>query len=168
MRPSSGTPISTFQKEVPIALPNLENIAKLRVGIIRTSWNDTLVSSLSSQCEQVKFKNLAFLFFFILLLFFLISFFIYFYLFFVWMLSCYQADTGLQALLASGVSPNNIVSEIYDVPGAFELPFAAQRLAASGTVDAIVFQILQGIRRSSSLTVLDMLWCSHKRRDNAF
>jgi 3,4-dihydroxy 2-butanone 4-phosphate synthase/GTP cyclohydrolase II len=94
MRSAPGAPISTFQKEVPLALPGLEDISKLRVGIIRTSWNDTLVSSLTNQCKQ--------------------------------------------ALLSSGISPNNIVSEMYDVPGAFELPFAAQRLAASGTVDAII------------------------------
>jgi len=94
MRAALGTPISTFQKEVPIELPSLENISKLRIGVIRTSWNDSLVSSLSGQCKQ--------------------------------------------ALLASGILPSNIVSEIYDVPGAFELPFAAQRLAASGTVDAII------------------------------
>lgn len=94
MRREAGEPISTFQKEVPIELPNLETISKLRVGIIRTTWNDTLVTSLSSQCKQ--------------------------------------------ALLSSGITVGNIVTDVYDVPGAFELPFAAQRLAASGSVDAIV------------------------------
>lgn len=94
MLPSPGAALSTFQKEVPIELPSLENISKLRVGIIRTSWNDTLVSSLSSQCKQ--------------------------------------------ALLAGGVPAENIVSDLYDVPGAFELPFSAQRLAASGSVDVII------------------------------
>lgn len=82
------------QKEIPIELPTLENISKLRIGIIRTSWNDSLVSSLSSQCKQ--------------------------------------------ALISSGVSPKNIVADVWDVPGAFELPFSAQRLAATGTVDAII------------------------------
>jgi 3,4-dihydroxy 2-butanone 4-phosphate synthase / GTP cyclohydrolase II len=52
MRSAPHGAISTFEKEVPIALPDLEHIAKLRVGIIRTSWNDSLVSSLSSQCKQ--------------------------------------------------------------------------------------------------------------------
>jgi len=89
-----GSSISTFQKEVPIALPDLAHISKLRIGIIRTSWNDSLVSSLSSQCKQ--------------------------------------------ALLTSGIAPGNIVTDIYDVPGAYELPFAAQRMAVSGTVDAII------------------------------
>jgi len=94
MRSAPHGAISTFEKEVPIALPDLEHISKLRVGIIRTSWNDSLVSSLSAQCKQ--------------------------------------------ALLDSGITANNVVTDIYDVPGAFELPFAAQRMAASGTVDAII------------------------------
>jgi len=94
MLSTAGEPLSTFQKEVPIELPSLENISKIRVGIIRTSWNDTLVSSLTSQCKK--------------------------------------------ALISSGVDPSNVVADFYDVPGAFELPFAAQRLAASGTVDAII------------------------------
>jgi len=94
MRSMPGGPISTFEKEIPIALPDLEHISKLRVGVIRTIWNDSLVSSLSAQCKQ--------------------------------------------ALLDAGIAPSNIVADIYDVPGAFELPFAAQRMAASGTVDAII------------------------------
>lgn len=91
--PSTAHP-AVPQKEIPIELPTLENISKLRVGIIRTSWNDTLVSSLSSQCKQ--------------------------------------------ALISSGVLPENIVADVWDVPGAFELPFSAQRLAATGSVDAII------------------------------
>jgi 3,4-dihydroxy 2-butanone 4-phosphate synthase/GTP cyclohydrolase II len=92
--PSPSGALSTFQKEVPIALPCADSVAKLRIGIIRTSWNDTLVSSLTNQCKQ--------------------------------------------ALLSSGVAASNIVTDIYDVPGAYELPFAALRLANSGQVDAII------------------------------
>jgi len=86
--------ISIPQKEVPIALPSMENISRLRIGIIRTSWNDSLVSLLATQCKE--------------------------------------------ALIASGIAPNNIVADVWDVPGAFELPFSAQRLAATGSVDAII------------------------------
>lgn len=92
--PPSTVHPAVAQKEIPIELPTLENISKLRIGIIRTSWNDTLVSSLSSQCKQ--------------------------------------------ALISSGVSPDSIVADVWDVPGAFELPFSAQRLAATGSVDAII------------------------------
>lgn len=92
--PPSSVNASPLLKEVAIALPSLENIAKLRVGIIRTSWNNTLVNSLSSQCRQ--------------------------------------------ALVSSGVVSENIVSDVWDVPGAFELPFSALRLANSGSVDAII------------------------------
>jgi len=88
------TNISPPQKEVPIELPSLEDISKLRIGIIRTSWNASYVSSLSSQCKQ--------------------------------------------ALIGSGIAPDNIISDVWDVPGAFELPFSAQRLAATRTVDAII------------------------------
>jgi len=91
--PASGA-LSTFQKEIPIQLPSLDTISTLRIGIIRTSWNESLVGSLHAQCKQ--------------------------------------------ALLASGITASNIVADVYDVPGAYELPFAAQRLAASGKVDAIV------------------------------
>lgn len=90
--PLAAAPI--LQKEVPIELPSVEDISKLRIGIIRTSWNDSHVSSLSLQCKQ--------------------------------------------ALIKSGITPENIISDVWDVPGAFELPFAAQRLAATGTVDAII------------------------------
>eukprot|EP00026_Physarum_polycephalum_P004128 Phypoly_transcript_04145.p1 GENE.Phypoly_transcript_04145~~Phypoly_transcript_04145.p1 ORF type:complete len:633 (+),score=53.28 Phypoly_transcript_04145:205-2103(+) len=86
--------LSTFQKEVPIQLPSLDTISTLRIGIIRTSWNESLVGSLHTQCKQ--------------------------------------------ALLKSGITATNIVADVYDVPGAYELPFSAQRLAASGTVDAII------------------------------
>jgi len=94
-----STPLSSVKppalhKEIPIALPNLENISRLRIGIIRTNWNDSLVSSLSQQCTK--------------------------------------------ALLSSGVPSENIISEVWDVPGAFELPFSAQRLASTGSVDAII------------------------------
>jgi len=92
--PPSAVYSSPPQKEIPIDLPSLENISKLRIGIIRTSWNDSLVSSLSSQCKQ--------------------------------------------ALISSGVLSENIVAEVWDVPGAFELPFSAQRLAATGSVDTII------------------------------
>jgi len=86
--------LSTFQKSVPIQLPSPQTIAGLRVGIIRTSWNDELVGELSVRCKE--------------------------------------------ALLSSGIAAENIVADVYDVPGAYELPFAAQRLATSGKVDAII------------------------------
>lgn len=81
-----------IQKEIPIQIPNLESIATLRFGIIRTSWNETLVNSLSNQCKE--------------------------------------------SLLKAGVKDDNII--IRDVPGSFEIPFAAQRLARTGQVDAII------------------------------
>jgi 6,7-dimethyl-8-ribityllumazine synthase len=43
----------------------------------------------------------------------------------------------LQALLEYGVRPENIVQD-FDVPGSFELPFAAQGLARSGRVDTVI------------------------------
>ena len=103
-----------FQKEVPIQLPSLDNIAKLRIGIIRTSWNDSLVSSLTEQCKQVLFHSpLRYP-------------------------SSVFVLTSVQAMLSSGVAAENIVADMYDVPGAYELPFSALRLATSGKVDAIV------------------------------
>lgn len=42
-----------LSKEIPIHLPSLENIAGLRIGVIRTSWNETLVGSLHSKCLKV-------------------------------------------------------------------------------------------------------------------
>ncbi|MGH9223170.1 MAG: 6,7-dimethyl-8-ribityllumazine synthase [Acidimicrobiales bacterium] len=45
-------------------------------------------------------------------------------------------DGARKGLVAAGVDPTSI-SEAW-VPGAFELPLAAQRLAASGEVDAVV------------------------------
>jgi len=98
--PSGIVPASNLEdtdphlsKEIPIHLPSLENIAGLRVGVIRTSWNETLVGSLHTKC--------------------------------------------LQALKEYGVNPENIVQD-YDVPGSFELPFAAQSLAQSGAVDVVI------------------------------
>jgi len=92
----SATEVPTdphLSKEIPIHLPSLENIAGLRIGIIRTSWNETLVGSLHSKC--------------------------------------------LKALSEYGVKAENVVQD-YDVPGSFELPFAAQSLALSGRVDAVI------------------------------
>ena len=43
-----------LSKEIPIHLPSLENICGLRIGIIRTSWNETLVGSLHSKCISVS------------------------------------------------------------------------------------------------------------------
>jgi 3,4-dihydroxy 2-butanone 4-phosphate synthase/GTP cyclohydrolase II len=91
---TSNGVLSTFQKEVPIELPSLDSISNLRIGLIRTCWNDSLVGSLTEKCKQ--------------------------------------------ALLSSGIVADNIITDVYDVPGAYELPFAAQRLATSGKVDAIV------------------------------
>lgn len=90
-----STSVSSLRnvKEIPIHLPSPANIASLRVGLIRTSWNETLVTSLTSQCKK--------------------------------------------ALLETGVREENIVED-YDVPGSFELPFAAQSLAKSGRVDAVI------------------------------
>jgi 3,4-dihydroxy 2-butanone 4-phosphate synthase/GTP cyclohydrolase II len=82
-----------LSKEIPIHLPSLENISTLKIGIIRTSWNETLVGSLHSKC--------------------------------------------IKALLAYGIREENIVQD-FDVPGSFELPYAAQSLASSGRVDAVV------------------------------
>jgi 6,7-dimethyl-8-ribityllumazine synthase len=45
-------------------------------------------------------------------------------------------DGAYEALLANGVAETNIT--LIRVPGAFELPFAAQRAALTGTVDAVV------------------------------
>lgn len=82
-----------LSKEIPIHLPSLENISGLRIGIIRTSWNETLVGCLHSKC--------------------------------------------VNALVEYGVKLENIVQD-YDVPGSFELPFAAQCLARSGRVDVVI------------------------------
>jgi 3,4-dihydroxy 2-butanone 4-phosphate synthase/GTP cyclohydrolase II len=82
-----------LSKEIPIHLPSLENISTLKVGIIRTSWNETLVGSLHSKC--------------------------------------------IKALLAYGLREENIIQD-FDVPGSFELPYAAQSLARSGRVDVVV------------------------------
>jgi hypothetical protein len=46
-----------LSKEIPIHLPSLENISALRIGIIRTSWNETLVGSLHSKCVSVSTKH---------------------------------------------------------------------------------------------------------------
>jgi len=90
-----GAPVTDphLSKEIPIHLPSIENIAALRIGVIRTSWNETLVGSLHSKCKQ--------------------------------------------ALIEYGVKSENIVED-FDVPGSFELPFAAQSLALSGRVDAVI------------------------------
>lgn len=45
-------------------------------------------------------------------------------------------DGCLDGLAHHGVSPDDIV--VVWVPGAFEIPLAAQRLAASGSVDAVL------------------------------
>jgi 6,7-dimethyl-8-ribityllumazine synthase len=45
-------------------------------------------------------------------------------------------DGARAALTTAGASPDAI--EVFDVPGAFEIPFAAQALASSGRFDAIV------------------------------
>lgn len=45
-------------------------------------------------------------------------------------------NAAVAALEKQGVTPENI--GIYRVPGAFELPMAAQKLAQGGTVDGIV------------------------------
>jgi len=82
-----------LSKEVPIQLPPIENISKLRVGLIRTSWNETLVSSLASKAKH--------------------------------------------ALEEYGVKSENIVKD-FKVPGSFELPIAAQKLAQSKLVDVII------------------------------
>ena len=44
---------------------------------------------------------------------------------------------SLQALLEYGVKSENVIQD-FDVPGSFELPFAAQSLARSGRVDAVI------------------------------
>jgi hypothetical protein len=56
--PEAVGSLLTFQKEVPIQLPSLQNISELRIGIIRTCWNDVLVESLSEQCKQVLVYSL--------------------------------------------------------------------------------------------------------------
>lgn len=82
-----------LSKQIPIHLPSLDNISTLRIGVIRTSWNETLVGTLHAKC--------------------------------------------LSALLEYGIQQENIVQD-FDVPGSFELPFAAQSLARSGRVDAVI------------------------------
>lgn len=44
-------------KEIPIRLPSPANIARLRIGIIRTSWNESLVGSLADQCKKSLLQN---------------------------------------------------------------------------------------------------------------
>jgi len=82
-----------FEKEIPLRIPSRSDTAKLRIGVLTTSWNESLVSSLSSQC--------------------------------------------IKLLLENGIKQENLfVAE--SVPGSFELPFAAQALATSGNVDAVI------------------------------
>ena len=69
-----------LKKEVALDLPPIPVIEKLRLGIVRTRWNATLVDSLFEGCKE--------------------------------------------SLLASKVQSTNILESV--VPGAFELPFAAQ------------------------------------------
>jgi 6,7-dimethyl-8-ribityllumazine synthase len=45
-------------------------------------------------------------------------------------------DGALEALTVAGASPEAV--ETFDVPGAFEIPFAAQVAAATGRFDAVV------------------------------
>eukprot|EP00005_Dracoamoeba_jomungandri_P010194 CAMPEP_0174268462 /NCGR_PEP_ID=MMETSP0439-20130205/37563_1 /TAXON_ID=0 /ORGANISM="Stereomyxa ramosa, Strain Chinc5" /LENGTH=645 /DNA_ID=CAMNT_0015356659 /DNA_START=1 /DNA_END=1938 /DNA_ORIENTATION=+ len=80
------------KKVVALPLPPSETIRQLRIGIVKTCWNVTLVNLLAEQSK-----------------------------------SC---------LSKFGVVQKNI-TEI-TVPGSFELPLAAQRLATTGTVDAII------------------------------
>jgi len=90
---TTAQPPSKYEKEIPLRLPSRSDAAKLRIGVLRTSWNESLVSSLSNQC--------------------------------------------IKLLLENGVKEENLfVAE--SVPGSFELPFAAQALATSGNVDAVM------------------------------
>jgi 6,7-dimethyl-8-ribityllumazine synthase len=45
-------------------------------------------------------------------------------------------DGAMTALIAAGVASEAI--EVFDVPGAFEIPFASQTVAATGRFDAVV------------------------------
>jgi 6,7-dimethyl-8-ribityllumazine synthase len=45
-------------------------------------------------------------------------------------------DAALEALSVAGAAPEDI--EVFEVPGAFEIPFAAQSAATTGRFDAIV------------------------------
>jgi len=86
-------PLAKHEKEIPLRIPSRSDVAKLRIGVLRTSWNESLVSSLANQCVKM--------------------------------------------LLENGVKEENLfVAE--SVPGSFELPFAAQALASSGNVDAVM------------------------------
>ena len=53
-------------------------------------------------------------------------------------------EGAARSLVAAGVAPDAI--DVVHVPGAFELPFAADRLAATGTYDAVIClgAIIQG------------------------
>ncbi|KAL6072660.1 Riboflavin biosynthesis protein RibBA, variant 2 [Balamuthia mandrillaris] len=79
-------------QEIPLLLPSSSSVARLRIGIIRTRWNELLVDSLYQKCKDELF----------------------------------HANVNLANIIES------------QVPGAFELPFAAQRLARSGLVDAVI------------------------------
>jgi 6,7-dimethyl-8-ribityllumazine synthase len=79
-------------KGLSLPLPVEEKISQMRIGIIKTCWNESLVNSLSGSCRE--------------------------------------------ELLKAKVMPSNIVE--VSVPGSFELPFAAQRMALSRKVDAII------------------------------
>jgi 6,7-dimethyl-8-ribityllumazine synthase len=45
-------------------------------------------------------------------------------------------DGAMTALMAAGIASENI--DVFDVPGAFEIPFASQTVAATGRFDAVV------------------------------
>jgi len=84
--------IDKLKKEVPLALPAVSEIEKLRLGIVRTRWNAEFVDSFFEGTKE--------------------------------------------ALLAAKVKSEHIFESV--VPGAWELPFAAQRMIQSGTVDAVI------------------------------
>ncbi|KAL6051675.1 6,7-dimethyl-8-ribityllumazine synthase [Balamuthia mandrillaris] len=93
-------------KDVPKSLKPPANAHQLRVGLIRTAWNEGLVLSLHDRCKAV--------------------------------LTAVMEETSKASASApsDGNTHHNIREEI--VAGSFELPYAAQKMAASGSVDVVL------------------------------
>lgn len=84
--------VESMFKTLSMTLPPDDMISQLKVGVIRTCWNESLVKPMSDACKS--------------------------------------------ELVASKVPEESIIEAI--VPGSYELPYAAKKMAASGMVDVVV------------------------------
>jgi 6,7-dimethyl-8-ribityllumazine synthase len=114
---------SHITKEMPLTIPDHVDTTKLRVGIVRTLWNEgfvgplvrctlNLLSTHTHDVHALAFVHVAD------------------------QRLLVQTDGCKKGLQAAGVPEKNVVE--VSVPGSFELPYAALSLAQSGKVDAVV------------------------------